>query len=170
MGLRASSLGELIFENCFVPEERLLGAEGQGLEVALSQLDAGRISIGVVGVGITEEILRRGWPSLHEEGDKQSVSGYFARWQAIKSLVEKASALKDKGQKISTFASQIKLLGTDLAMEVTSYMSLLLGAEGVKVENEFERYFRDAKALQIVEGTNQVQQRVLAKALDELYV
>lgn len=166
LGLRASSLAELVFENCFVPDERRLGDEGQGIQIALSQLDAGRISIGTVGAGITAEVIERAWNSIAEEGIKQEFSTYYAGLQALKSLIMLTAKEKDRGTVISVLSSQVKLLGSELAMASSSYAMTAMGYEGALREKEVERYFRDSKALQIVEGTNQIQRLVLMRALN----
>ena len=175
MGLRASSLAELIFEDCFVAEEDRLGNEGDGLAVALSQLDAGRITIGVVGVGLALEAIERAWqyhdehPNAISEAVRLNLAGYFAELAAVKALVTSAARAKDSLKTITTLASQVKLLGSDLAMKVTSEVVEAMGETGYRTDAEVERLMRDAKALQIVEGTNQIQKLVLTRQMGEMF-
>lgn len=174
LGLWASTLTELIFEDCLVPESFRIGKVGEGFQVALSQLDAGRISIAAVGAGLSEEALRRVWkwgqsrPGLFTEGVKWKFAEHYASLQAVKALIRLAAEEKAKGTRISGLASQAKLLGSDLAMLVTSDALGAMGPEAMEEETGMERLFRDAKALQIVEGTNQIQKLVLTRELDKL--
>lgn len=175
LGLWASTLTELIFEDCFIPEDQMLGKPGEGLQVALSQLDAGRISIASVGSGLAEEALRLVWALAgagrfdFQDGVKSQFAGHYASLQALKALLALAAEEKDRGTRVSALASQAKLLGSDLAMQVTSDAITAVGPLGAQVHTGLERLFRDAKALQIVEGTNQIQRLVLARELDKLF-
>ncbi len=177
LGLKSSALTELIFENCFIPDSQLLGKEGAGFEIALSQLDTGRIGIGACGAGIATAAIERmqkelngdfGKTCLFKESIAQQFSEYYARLQAIKLLITTASELKDKKQNIKVLAAQIKLLASDLAMEVSQDLVHFLGERGFQEEEQVERFFRDAKALQIVEGTNQIQQLVIAREMENM--
>lgn len=177
LGLKASALTELIFEDSFIPESRLLGKEGDGFGVALSQLDAGRIGIGACGTGIATAVIERMQKELNgdfgrncafKEAISQKFSEYYARLQGIKLLITTASNLKDSQQDIKVLASQIKLLGSELAMEASQDIVHFLGERGFREEEEVERFFRDAKALQIVEGTNQIQRLVLAREMEKM--
>ena len=174
LGLRASSLAELIFENCHIPEAFRLGDEGEGFKVALSQLDNGRITIGVGAVGLGLAALTTSWRYRQEktatgwefsDGEQQILSQYFAELQAARLLYFQAAEMKNRGETITTIASQIKLLGSDIAMRLTSDAITLMGTDGYKSDFHVERMFRDAKALQIVEGTNQIQRLVLSRIL-----
>lgn len=176
LGLRASSLAELIFENCFIPDTQRLGKEGEGFQVALSQLDSGRITIGICGLGIAKECLERTLSYFYEleklgtslgEGYREELSSFFAEVSALETLIRESARERDLNQKVSVIGSQIKLLGSDLAMKVSCACLTLCGEKSSQKEFELERLFRDAKALQIVEGTNQIQRLVLARALNE---
>ena len=178
LGLRASSLAELIFEDCFIPESQRLAAEGQGLEVALSQLDAGRVTIGAAGVGIATEALERVWRFRTKqeknggesfgEGTQQMLAEHLAYIQAARALVRDAATLKDQGERITVIAAQVKLLGSDLAVRVAQDAVHFMGEAGYLRENDVERMLRDAKALQIVEGTNQIQRMLLAREIKDM--
>lgn len=168
LGLRASTLAELIFEDCFVPEDQRLGNEGQGFEVALSQLDAGRIAIGVVGVAATIEAIEAAWKTGLSEGDTHHFAGYFAELVALRTLITAAAVRRDAGAEFATLASSLKLLGSDLAVKVCHDAVHFLGYEGCRSGSVVERLLRDSKALQIVEGTNQIQRLVLSRKLDDI--
>jgi len=177
LGLKASSLTELIFEDCFIPEAQRLGKEGEGFTVALSQLDTGRIGIGACGTGLATAAIERMQKELNgnfgqscpfKDTIAHKFGEYYARLQAVKSLITIASELKDQDQDIKVLASHIKLLGSDLAMEVSHDLVHFLGERGYQEEEEVERFFRDAKALQIVEGTNQIQRLVIAKEMEKM--
>lgn len=178
LGLRASSLAELIFENAFIPETSRLGKEGEGFIVALSQLDGGRITIGLCGYALAVETITRVFKYFKSEeaqgreilsGNKLALANFYAETQAIKSLLTDAARLKDKNEKITLLASQVKLLGSDLAMKVTSEAMNLCGEIASTKAFEIERLFRDSKALQIVEGTNQIQRTVLAREMEAAF-
>lgn len=171
LGLNADPLAELIFEEAFLPDSLRLGQEGEGFSVALSQLDAGRVSIGAIGIACAVECLERAWSHLspEDEGVRQHFAEHFAQIYAVKALVYEASARKDRGEPITAVASSIKLLASDLAVRVAHDAVHYLGDKGVSREYEVERFLRDAKALQIVEGTNQVQRLVLTRELDNQF-
>ena len=177
LGLRGSTLEELVFEDCFLEDSLRIGEEGQGLAVALSQLDTGRIAIGAVGIGAAREAIERVW-KYHArrqqsgipfpEGVKLGLAGHFAETQACLALLGTAADLKDQGKPFTAIAAQVKLLGSDLAMRVTSDAVEWMEEAGYVRENEVERLMRDAKSLQIVEGTNQIQRVVLARELERM--
>jgi alkylation response protein AidB-like acyl-CoA dehydrogenase len=178
LGLRASSLAELIFEECFIPTSQRLGKEGQGFQIALSQLDAGRISIGAAGVAAASEALERVTKhflkdAVGSEAGTESLepyfAGYLARLLAIKTLIGAAATRRDKGENVTVMASSIKLLASDLAVEVCHDAVHYMGYEGCRTGSGVERLLRDAKALQIVEGTNQIQRLVLSRTLNEMF-
>jgi len=175
LGLCASSLAELIFEDCFVPEDRRLGQEGEGLSIAFSELDGGRITIGAIGVGLAIEAIERVWKFFLKtqgsvpENVKAGCARFFAEAQSLRSLLRVAAGEKDAKRSVAVIAAQMKLLGSDLAMNVTSQAVEWMGEAGYVKENEVERLFRDAKALQIVEGTNQIQPLVIAREMEGMF-
>jgi alkylation response protein AidB-like acyl-CoA dehydrogenase len=174
LGLRASTLAELVFEDCFVPETHRISDEGAGFEVALSQLDAGRISIGAIALAAVIESIETAWrwhranPGVMSEVSLQTLASHFAEGQAIYSLLLQAATEKDQGLSVTQTAAQVKLLASELAMRTTSDAVHFMGRAGVDPGNHVERFFRDAKAMQIVEGTTQVQKLVLVRELDAL--
>ncbi len=161
MGLKSSSLAELIFENCFVEDANRLGDEGQGFEVALSQLEGGRIGIASCGLGAATRALEIITNCRIKTTDK--MAEFYARLQATKSLMAATTDLRDAGKLEPVLASSLKLLATDLAMEISSYALEYIPLEDTKQRIELERIFRDSKALQIVEGTNQIQKIIIAR-------
>jgi alkylation response protein AidB-like acyl-CoA dehydrogenase len=173
LGLRASTLAELIFEDCLIPNEQRLGEEGQGFPIALSQLDAGRISIGAAGVAAASEALEIVARYFRERGAPQELetyfAGYLARLVAVKTLIGAAAVRRDKKENVTLMASSIKLLASDLAVEVCHDAVHYLGYDGCRTGSGVERLLRDSKALQIVEGTNQVQKLVLSRILNEMF-
>ena len=179
LGLRASSLAELIFDECFLNDDQLIGKEGEGFAIALSQLDNGRISIGTAGVALAREALERGMLFLKEQKKlnlphpiafAECLADFYAQVQAMKLLITQAARMRDEGKRLTVVASQIKLLGSELAMKVTSEVIVGMAEKGYVREAEVERLMRDAKALQIVEGTNQIQRIVLAREMEEMFV
>lgn len=174
LGLKSSSLTELIFEKCHIPDSALLGVEGGGFGVALSQLDAGRIGIAATAVGLAQEALeivwREGTKNTFDfsDGKRFEWAQNFSELQAVVALLSLSATRKDQGLKITSLASQCKLLASDLAMKMTSSAVDTLGFSGLAPELGLERMMRDAKALQIVEGTNQIQKLVLSRELDKM--
>jgi alkylation response protein AidB-like acyl-CoA dehydrogenase len=177
LGLRASTLAELIFEECFIPDAQRLGEEGQGFSVALSQLDAGRISIAAAGIAATSEALETAWRHLQAratpefpfaEGTQHLFAEYFARLLSVKALMGIAAVRRDKGHNMTVMAASLKLLTSELALQVCHDAVLYMGYDGVRSGSGVERNLRDSKALQIVEGTNQIQRLVLARNLDAM--
>lgn len=177
LGLLSSTLCELIFEDCFLPDALRIGDEGEGLAVALSQLDSGRLGIAACGLGVAIEALVRTWTTLLDdktlevgfaEGVQNRFAEHYAKIQSVKSLLWDVADLKDAGERVTVLASHVKLLASDLAMEVTSDAVEFLGFKGYTKEYEVERLMRDAKALQIVEGTNQIQRLVISREMTKM--
>ncbi|MBI4405322.1 MAG: acyl-CoA dehydrogenase family protein [Deltaproteobacteria bacterium] len=176
MGLRASPLAELIFENCFVPGQNLLGEQGKGLTVAFAQLETGRLGVAAASIGIALSALERVWKLYKAgkiesdllEGIRLGVASHYASLQAVRALLGSAAELKDAKKPTVMLASSAKLLASELAMQITSDVVSWMGCYGLLKEFEVERLMRDAKCLQIVEGTSQIQQLVLAREMEGL--
>lgn len=171
LGLRASTLAELVFDDCRIPEAQRLGAEGQGFEIALSQLDAGRIAIAAAGLSAAGQAIEIAWERLchgldPNDGIRPIFAEYFARWQSLKGLMATVADARTEGLAISDLAASLKLTSSELAMQVCHDAVHYLGYEGVRLGSGVERLLRDSKALQIVEGTNQIQRLVLGRQLD----
>lgn len=180
MGWRTSPTREVIFENCFVAEENRLLNEGEGFKVAMAALDKGRITIGAVAVGLAQRALDE---SVKYSLTRQQFNQAIFEFQGLqfmmadmacdiecsRLLVQEAARLYDSGKPNQKIASFAKLKSTDTAMKVTTDAVQILGGVGYTREYPLERFMRDAKVLQIVEGTNQVQRVVIARQLKKEY-
>lgn len=176
MGWKTSPTRELIFENCFVPEENLIAQEGMGFKIAASGLDRGRITIGAIGVGLAQRALSEAIKySLLRKQFNQAIFDFqglqfmmadmATEIEASDLLVQHAAKLFDDKVSDQKLASMAKMKATDTAMKVTTDAVQILGGVGYTQEFPLERYMRDAKVLQIVEGTNQIQKVVIARQL-----
>lgn len=173
MGIRGSSTAELIFEDCVVPRENLLGAEGNGFRIALETLNGGRIGVGAQALGLAEGAITEALKYVKERrqfgkpiGSFQGIQWYLAdmitKVEAARLLVYNAAIKKEKGILKSSDAAMAKKFASDVAMEVTTQVVQIFGGYGYSREYPVERMMRDAKITQIYEGTNEVQRIVIA--------
>lgn len=180
MGWKTSPTRELVFENCFVPSENLLLKEGEGFKVAMGGLDRGRVAIAAIGVGCAQRALDESIkysltrqqfnkPIFDFQGLQFMVSDMALETEASRLLVHTAARSIDEGTPNSKLCSMAKLKATDTAMRVTTDAVQVLGGVGYTSEYPVERFMRDAKVLQIVEGTNQIQRVVIARHLKREY-
>lgn len=180
MGLRASPTVELIFEDARVPAENLIGEEGIGFRVALSALDSGRITIGSIANGLSQGALdvaaayacqRRQFkkPIIDFQGVSFMLADMATKLECSRLLVRKAAWLRDAGRDYSAVAAMAKCMATDSSLAVTSDAVQCMGGYGYTREYPVERYMRDSKVMQIVEGTNQVQRLVIGRHLKRQY-
>ncbi|OUR96350.1 acyl-CoA dehydrogenase [Halobacteriovorax marinus] len=180
MGWKVSPTRELVFENCFVPEENLLKEEGFGFKIALSALDKGRITIGSIAVGLAQRALDEAvkyslerkqfkQPIFEFQGLQFMMADMATDIECSRLLVEEAARNYDEGRKNQKIACMAKLKSTDTAMKVTTDAVQILGGVGYTSEYPTERFMRDAKVLQIVEGTNQIQKVVIGRCLKNEY-
>jgi alkylation response protein AidB-like acyl-CoA dehydrogenase len=176
MGWKTSPTRELVFENCFVPEENLLLSEGKGFHVAMGGLDRGRVAIAAIGVGCAQRALDESikyaltrqqfkQPIFDFQGLQFMLSDMATETEASRLLVHAAARSIDNNTPDSKLCSMAKLKATDTAMKVTTDAVQVLGGVGYTSEYPVERFMRDAKVLQIVEGTNQIQRVVIARFL-----
>ncbi len=174
MGLNRSNTTELRLEDLFVPLSNRLGEEGEGFKIAMSLLDGGRIGIAAQGLGMARAAIDFTVKYLKEEetaGKKTGQGISFAladmatRLEAARLLVYRAAAVKDSGVRCSKEASMAKMFATDLAMDAATKCIDLCGLSAICDEHPLTRYFRDAKAPQIYEGSNQIQRIVIARQL-----
>jgi alkylation response protein AidB-like acyl-CoA dehydrogenase len=176
MGLRSSPTGELIFENCRIPAANRLSAEGDGIKIALSSLDGGRVNIGSIAVGVAQAALdvatryagerqAFGKPLGAFEGIQFMLADMAMKTQASRLLVYEAAWKMDNGEQSVTAAAMAKCFATDSAMAVTTDAVQALGGAGYVRDWPVERYMRDAKVGQIFEGANQIQRIVIARGL-----
>ncbi len=176
MGMRASPTVEVVLEDVEVSADDLVGAEGWGFRVAMSALDSGRITIGATAVGLCQAALdyATGYANQRRQFDTAIIDfqgvGFMLADMACKTecarlIVRKAAWMKDQGLDFAATAAMAKVVATDAAMAVTTDAVQVLGGYGYTREHPVERYMRDAKVMQIVEGTNQIQRLVIARHL-----
>lgn len=176
LGIRASSTTELIFENCVVPKENLIGREGKGFGIAMKTLDGGRIGIAAQALGIAEGALDEaikymkerkqfGRPIAAFQGLQWMVAEMSTKIEAARFLVYKAAWLKENKQPYSIDAARAKLYAAEVAMDVTTKAVQLFGGYGYTKEYPVERMMRDAKITEIYEGTSEVQKMVISGSL-----
>ncbi|HEX9067516.1 MAG TPA: acyl-CoA dehydrogenase family protein [Ktedonobacterales bacterium] len=177
MGLHSSPTGELLFESCHIPADHLLGKEGDGLKIALTALDGGRVNIGACATGVAQAALDI---AVAYAKDRQAFGKSIAALQGIqfmladmamrieagRLLVYEAAAKMDAGRpEAAHYASMAKAFATDGAMGVTTDAVQVLGGAGYVRDWPVERFMRDVKSAQIFEGTNQIQRVLIARAL-----
>lgn len=180
MGWKTSPTRELVFENCFVPTEDMLLEEGKGFNVAMGGLDRGRVAIAAIGVGCAQRALDEAVKySLTRQQFKQAIFDFQGLQfmladmatdvESARLMVLSAAQSIDDGKTNSKLCSMAKMRATDVAMKVTTDAVQVLGGVGYTSEYPVERFMRDAKVLQIVEGTNQIQRVVIARHLKKEY-
>lgn len=173
MGIRASSTAELVFEDCIVPKENLLGKEGEGFKIAMATLDGGRIGIAAQALGIAQAALDEGIKHAKERqqfgrpiGKFQGIQWYIAdmatRINASRWLVYNAAWRKQVGLPYTMEAAMAKLYASETAMFVTTKTVQIFGGYGFTKDYPVERFMRDAKITEIYEGTSEVQKMVIS--------
>ncbi|HMK49181.1 MAG TPA: acyl-CoA dehydrogenase family protein [Thermodesulfovibrionales bacterium] len=177
MGIRASSTSELVFDNCRIPKENLIAREGMGFIIAMKTLDNARAGVGAQGVGVAqgafEEALKFarqriqfGHPIISFQAVQHMLADMATEIEAARALVYAVARYADSGPKDFTKESAMaKVYATDLAMRVTTNAVQVMGGSGYMREYPVEKMMRDAKILQIYEGTNQIQRNVIGQAL-----
>jgi len=176
LGIRGSSTAELLFEDCFVPEENRLGNEGDGFKIALAAIDASRITVAAQAVGIAQGALDK---SLAYAKERQQFGQPISNFQAIqwmlanmaigidaaRLLTYRAAQLQDKGLPFVKEAAMAKVFAAETAMSATTKAIQIYGGYGYVKEYPLERYFRDAKITEIYEGTSEMQRMTVARQL-----
>jgi len=173
MGQRASDSTSLIFEDCRVPAENLLGDEGEGFIVSMTALDEGRIGIASMSVGIAQASLdaalsyakereQFGSPIVKFQGIRWMIADMAVQIEAARLLTFNAAAMKDKGERFTAEASMAKLFASETANKVAYQALQIHGGYGYSKEYPIERYYRDARVTTIYEGTSEVQRIVIA--------
>ena len=176
MGFTGSTTAQVRFDGARVAADRLMGAEGQGFKIALSALDGGRLGIAACAVGLAQGALdsavswaqeRRqfGKALMEFQGLAFMLADMATGVEAGRALYLEAARRRDRGEPFGKQAAMAKLFCTDMAMRVTTDAVQVLGGYGYVSDYPVERYLREAKALQIVEGTNQVQRMVISRHL-----
>lgn len=176
MGLHGSNTNELILDNALVPVENLLGKEGEGFKIAMSNLDVGRIGIAAQALGIAEAALEAatnyakerkqfGRPIGTQQGLAFKLADMATKVEAAKLLVYRAAHLRQEGLPCGREASMAKLFASRTAVEVAIEAVQVFGGYGYTKDYPVERYFRDAKITEIYEGTSEIQRVVISKSL-----
>jgi len=176
MGLRSSPIAQIAFDGARIPADRLLGDEGVGFRIAMSALDSGRLGIAACAVGLAQAALdyavayarertQFAAPIIDFQGIGFMLADMATGVSAARAMTLAAARLRDAGRPYSVEAAKAKLFATDMAMRVTTDAVQVLGGYGYVEDHPVERYLREAKVLQIVEGTNQIQRLVISRAL-----
>ncbi|MCX4510319.1 acyl-CoA dehydrogenase family protein [Streptomyces sp. NBC_01619] len=176
MGMKGSPTAQLHFDGVRVPDSRRIGDEGQGFAIALSALDSGRLGIAACAIGVAQAALDEalayatdrkqfGRPIADFQGLRFMLADMATKVEAGRALYLAAARLRDSGRPFSRQAAMAKLFCTDTAMQVTTDAVQVLGGYGYTADFPVERLMREAKVLQIVEGTNQIQRMVIARHL-----
>ena len=176
MGIRGSSTCDLIFEDCIVPKENLLGKEGQGFKIAMMTLDGGRIGIASQALGLGEGAVDEAIKYTQErvqfkkrlsqfQNTQFQLADMHTRMQAAQFLVYSAAMKKQNHEPYSMDAAMAKLFAAEAASDVTRRAVQLFGGYGYTREYPVERMMRDAKITEIYEGTSEVQRMVIASHL-----
>ncbi len=174
MGLRSSPTLELIFENCPVPKENLLGKEGEGFKIAMSTLDGGRNGIAAQAVGIAQGAMEEaaayaksreqfGQPIANFQAISFMLADMATRIEAARLLTYQAAFLESEGLPYGKASAMAKLYASEVAMEVTTNAVQIFGGYGYTRDYPVERFMRDAKITQIYEGTSEVQRLVISR-------
>lgn len=176
MGLHGTSTTSLHFDKCIVPKSQLLGKEGEGFLIAMSNLNIGRIGIAAQALGIAEgalehaisyakERMQFGKPISHQQGISFKLADMATEVAAAKQLIYRAAALIEKDKGCAKEVSMAKLFAAQTARKVSIEAVQILGGYGYTEDYPAERYFRDAKITEIYEGTNEIQRIVISKRL-----
>ncbi len=175
MGIRASATTELIFNNCRIPKGNIIGKEGMGFIVAMKTLDSSRTGVGAQGVGVAQGAIDEaikfarhriqfGQPVTSFQAVQHMLADMQTQTEAARALVYSVARFVDTGAKdVSRASAMAKLFATDVAMKVTTDAVQVMGGSGYMKEYPVEKMMRDAKILQIYEGTNQIQRNVVAQ-------
>ena len=181
MGLNASSTRELVFNECRIPKDRILGKKGQGFIMAMRTLDLARPGIGAIAVGLAQAALDEavkyarqriqfGQPIISFQALQHMLADMATEIEASRALVYSIARTIDEGTKdTAKISAMAKLFATDMAMQVTTDAVQILGGYGYMKSYPVEKMMRDAKILQIYEGTNQILRNVIGQALNKEY-
>jgi hypothetical protein len=180
LGLRASDTSELIFEDCEIPEENLLGEEGEGFVDAMRVLDGGRISIAAMALGIARGALDAAVKYVKErrqfgkaiaefQGTQWKLADMATELDAARLLTQRAAVLKDAGRKVTRESSMAKLFAGETAVRICNEAVQLFGGYGFIKDYPVEKYYRDVKVCTIGEGTSEIQRMVIAREILKVY-
>ena len=181
LGIRASATRELIFQDCRIPKERLIAREGMGFIIAMKTFDKSRPGIGALGVGLAQgaldiavEYARKrvqfGKPIISFQAIQHKLADMATKTEAARALIYAAARHMDTDPPdASKVAAMCKIFASDVAMEVTTEAVQILGGYGYMRDYPVEKMFRDAKILQIYEGTNEIQRNIIGQELNKEY-
>ena len=180
LGLRASDTSELIFEDCEIPQENLLGAEGEGFIDAMRVLDGGRISIAALALGIGRGALDSALKYVKErrqfgkaiaefQGIQWKLADMATELDAARLLTQRAAVLKDAGRKVTRESAMAKLFASEVAVRICDDAVQLFGGYGFIKDYPAEKYYRDVKLCTIGEGTSEIQRMVIAREILKVY-
>jgi len=180
LGLRASDTSELIFEDCEIPAENLLGAEGEGFVDAMRVLDGGRISIAALALGIGRGALDAATKYVKErrqfgkaiaefQGIQWKLADMATELDAARLLTQRAAVLKDAGRKVTRESAMAKLFASEVAVRICDEAVQLFGGYGFIKDYPAEKYYRDVKLCTIGEGTSEIQRMVIAREILKVY-
>jgi len=180
LGLRASDTSELIFEDCEIPEENLLGTEGEGFIDAMRVLDGGRISIAALSLGIARGALDAALKYVKErrqfgkaiaefQGIQWKLADMATELDAARLLTQRAAVLKDAGRKVTRESSMAKLFASEVAVRICNEAVQLFGGYGFIKDYPVEKFYRDVKLCTIGEGTSEIQRMVIAREILKVY-
>lgn len=176
LGIRGTPTVELVFEDCRIPKENLLGEEGQGFKIALSTLDGGRIGIAACAVGVAQGCMELSVQySKEREQFGQPISNFQAiQWkladmatqtEAARLLLYRAAAKKDRGERYTVESSMAKLYASEIATKIAIDAVQVHGGYGYTKDYAVERFMRDVKIFELFEGTSEIQRLVIARSL-----
>jgi alkylation response protein AidB-like acyl-CoA dehydrogenase len=176
LGMRGSDWGSLVFDDCEIPAEHMVGPEGEGFSTFMKTLEGGRISIGALGLGLAEGALEKaaeyskqrvafGKPLADFQAVAFKIATMATEIEAARHLVYHAARLKDAGQPFGKESAMAKLYASEVAMRATYEAIQIFGGNGYSSEYPVERYWRDAKLCTIGEGTSEIQRLVISRAV-----
>jgi len=176
MGLRASDTTDLIFDNCRVPIENMLGKEGDGFKIAMTGLDGGRIGIAAQAIGVAQAALdiAVAYAKEREQFGEKISKFQGLRWiiadmateiEASRQLMFSAAAMKDRGENFTAQASMAKLFASEMVNRITAQALQIHGGYGVTKEYAIERMYRDCRVFTIYEGTSEIQRIVISNSI-----
>lgn len=176
LGMRASETTELIFDNCRVPKENLLGIEGEGFKQAMKILDGGRISIAALSLGIAKgayeaacayakERHQFGQPIASFQGISFKLADMATQIEAAELLIMQASDLKNRGEQVTKQSAMAKYYASEIAVKIANEAVQIFGGYGYTKDFPVEKYYRDAKLCTIGEGTSEIQKLVISREL-----
>jgi len=174
MVMPASETTELIFDNCRIPRENLLGAEGEGFKQAMNVLDGGRISIAALALGIAKGALEAavkyakerhqfGQPIANFQGISFKLADMATEIEAAELLIRQACELKNNGKEVTKYSAMAKYYASEMAVRCATEAVQIFGGYGYTKDFPVEKYYRDAKLCTIGEGTSEIQKLVIAR-------